>query len=98
FAAEPAEQDELKHELQNYLAQEILLETLVPELQGEGDRRQVLKLSYEIIRSNTINEYESQVYQKLLGLLQLPEEEVKTVEAEVEAGMSNLSLDEYLQQ
>jgi len=98
FADDPEQQVELKTELQNYLSQEIDLETLVPELEAESDRLQVLKLSYEIIRSNTINEYENRVYQKLLGLLDLPPEQVKAIEAEIEAGFSSLSLAEYLQQ
>ncbi|NEO84876.1 MAG: urea ABC transporter ATP-binding protein UrtD [Spirulina sp. SIO3F2] len=98
FASDPEQQAELKTELQNYLSQEIALEALIPELSSESDRLQVLKLSYEIIRSNTINEYENRVYQKLLSLLDLPEHQVKSIEAEIEAGFSSLSLDDYLQQ
>lgn len=97
FATDLTQQEELKTELTNYLSREIALEALVPELNSESDRVQVLKLSYEIIRSNTINEYENQVYQKLLSLLDLPEAQIKAIEAEVEAGFRSLSLDEYLQ-
>jgi urea transport system ATP-binding protein len=38
-------------------------------------------LSYEVISSNTINQTEAVVYQKLLNLLDLPPETVQRLEA-----------------
>lgn len=85
FSDDPAHQAELREELKNYLGKEISLETLVPQLTNEGERETVLRLSYEIIRSSTINEAGSMVYQKLLELLNVPPEMVQTIEAEIEA-------------
>lgn len=85
FATDPEQQAELRVELQNYLSQEIALESLVPGLTSDRDRVQALRLSYEVIASNTINEYERQVYQKLLELLGVSDETVKAIEAEIDA-------------
>lgn len=89
FAGSLMHQMELyKKELKNYLARNIPLEELVPKLKTISDKQKVLKLSYEIIRSNEINEQEVVVYQKLLQLLDLPPEFVKQVEEEIEAKYS----------
>jgi urea transport system ATP-binding protein len=83
FATDSEQQGELQQELQNYLAQEIPLETLVPELKTDRDREQVLKLSYEIIRVHKTNEMNDFVYQKLVDLLGLERDRVQALEAEV---------------
>lgn len=85
FSNDPAHQAELREELKNYLGKEISLETLVPQITTEEERETVLRLSYEIIRSNRINEAGIVVYQKLLELLNLPPAMVQTIEAEIEA-------------
>ncbi|MDJ0900926.1 MAG: urea ABC transporter ATP-binding protein UrtD [Xenococcus sp. MO_188.B8] len=88
FATSEEHQSSLKKELQNYLARNIPLEELVPNLKSFGEKERVLKLSYEIIRSNEINEHEVIVYQKLLKLLDLPTEIIEQVETEIEAKYS----------
>ncbi|MDJ0577112.1 MAG: urea ABC transporter ATP-binding protein UrtD [Xenococcaceae cyanobacterium MO_234.B1] len=85
FATNVEHQDSLQKELQNYLAKNIPLEDLVPKLKSFGEKERVLKLSYEIISSNEINDREAVVYQKLLQLLDLPTEMVEQVEAEIDA-------------
>jgi hypothetical protein len=56
----------------------------------------VLRLGYEVIGASArtpdepnINEDEAAAYQKLVKLLDLPEDVVKTIEAEVEAKPTN---------
>ncbi len=88
FATSVEHQSSLKKELQDYLARNIPLEELVPKLKSFGEKERVLKLSYEIIRSNEINEHEVIVYQKLLKLLDLPTEIIEQVETEIEAKYS----------
>ncbi len=88
FATSEEHQSSLKKELQNYLARNIPLEELVPNLKSFGEKERVLKLSYEIIRSNEINEHEVIVYQKLLKLLDLSTEIIEQVETEIEAKYS----------
>ncbi|ELS04363.1 urea ABC transporter, ATP-binding protein UrtD [Xenococcus sp. PCC 7305] len=85
FAISEEHQDRLKKELQNYLALNNPLETLVAKLKNFGEKERVLRLSYEIIRSNEINEKEVVVYQRLLELLDLPNEIIEQVETEIEA-------------
>lgn len=96
FAPDPTQQDDLRQELQNYLSQETPLDILVPQVESEAEKEQVLRLCYEIIRSNTINEQESAVYQKLLELLNLPDAVVSQTEEAVNLGMENGTLDDYL--
>ena len=88
FATSEEHQFSLQKELQNYLARNIPLEDLIPKLQNFGEKERVLKLSYEIIRSNDINSDEVIVYQQLLQLLDLPTEIVEQVESEIEAKYS----------
>ncbi|TVQ55822.1 MAG: urea ABC transporter ATP-binding protein UrtD [Spirulina sp. DLM2.Bin59] len=94
FSDDPAHQAELREELKNYLGKEIALETLIPQLATETEREMVLRLSYEIIHSNTINQAGSAVYQKLLELLALPPERVEAIEAEVQAQNTEVSTPE----
>ncbi|MDB9495576.1 urea ABC transporter ATP-binding protein UrtD [Spirulina major CS-329] len=96
FAPDPTQQDDLRQELQNYLSKETSLESLIPQLETEQEKEQVLKLCYEIIRANTINEQESVVYQKLLELLNLPDGVVSQTEEAINLGMTNGTLDDYL--
>ncbi len=89
FASSPDQQVSLQRELQNYLARKIPLEDLVPKLQNKSEKEKVLRLSYEIIRSNQINSQEAVVYNKLLNLLDLPTETVQQVEQDIEEKYSN---------
>lgn len=88
FAPDPEYQDDLKQELRDYLAKDIPLEEMVPLLSSPDDKAMVLKLSYEIISSNQINEKEAVVYQHLIRLLGLPEHDVHRLETEVKASMN----------
>ena len=88
FATSEEHQSSLQKELQNYLARNIPLEELVPKLKNFGEKERVLKLSYEIIRSNEINSSEIVAYQKLLELLDLPTKIIEQVETEIEAKYS----------
>ncbi|MEO1211864.1 MAG: urea ABC transporter ATP-binding protein UrtD, partial [Cyanobacteria bacterium J06638_20] len=76
-------QDELK----DYLAKDIPVEDLVPLLKTPEERELVLKLSYEVLSSNQINQQEAIAYQQLLKALQLPPEVVQRVEQTVNAEM-----------
>lgn len=87
-----SEQEKLQQELTEYLMQNIPLEELVPKLKTQEERELVLRLGYEVIASSArtpdepnINEDEAVAYQKLVKLLDLPEDVVKNIEAEVEA-------------
>lgn len=86
FASDGEEQEALRQELQDYLAKDIPLEELVPLLQDPEQRETALKLSYEVICSNTINSTEAKVYQQLVELVALPPEVVQRVEQDVKAG------------
>ncbi len=85
FSDDPAHQAELREELKNYLGKEISLETLIPQLTTEAERETVLRLSYEIMHANTLNEANNIVYRKLLELLALPLATVQRIEGEIEA-------------
>ncbi len=80
FASTPDEQADVRAELKNLLAKRIPLEELIPKLTTEAQREQALMLSYEVISSNQINQTEAVVYQKLLKLLNLPDETVSRLE------------------
>ena len=89
FATSEEDQFSLQKELQNYLSRNIPLEELVPKLKNFEEKEKVLKLSYEVIRSNGINEQEILVYQELLELLDLPTEIIEQVEREIETKYSS---------
>jgi urea transport system ATP-binding protein len=86
FASDREEQELLRQELQDYLAKDIPLDELVPLLTTTEQRETALKLSYEVICSNQINDREARVYQELVQLLELPTEAVQRVEQTVKAG------------
>ncbi|MEB3210915.1 MAG: urea ABC transporter ATP-binding protein UrtD [Leptolyngbyaceae bacterium] len=88
FAPDPEFQDELKQELRDYLAKDIPLEDLVPQLKAKEDKEMALTLGYEVIVSNGINEKEAVVYQHLVDLLGLPPERVTQLETDVRASMN----------
>jgi alkanesulfonate monooxygenase SsuD/methylene tetrahydromethanopterin reductase-like flavin-dependent oxidoreductase (luciferase family) len=92
FAADAPQKQVLRHELQDYMMQNIPLEELTPKLQTPEEKELVLRLGYEVIRSSArtpdeenINEEEAAAYQRLVNLLGLPTEIVQRVQAEVEA-------------
>jgi urea transport system ATP-binding protein len=80
FADTPEQEQELKEELKDYLAKDIDLDELVPQLTTQKDKEEVLKLSYDLINSHTLNEWEIESYQDLKRLLDLSEDIVKQIE------------------
>lgn len=88
FSPDPDHQQELQQELRDYLAKEVPLEEMVPLLKTQEERETVLKLSYEIISSNSINEQETTAYQTLVQLLGLPDEVVRRLETDVNASLN----------
>lgn len=99
FATNPDHQVELQKELRDYLMQNIPLEESVPQLQSQAEREFVLRLGYEVISSSArtpdedlINPEEADAYNRLVTLLDLPPERVKTLEAEVDASESSDSV------
>lgn len=89
FAADAPQQIQVRHELQDYLMQNIPLEELTPKLQSVEERELVLKLGYEVIQSSSrtpnepkINPEEAIAYQKLVQLLDLPTDAVQRIETE----------------
>lgn len=87
FASDGHEQATLQEELKDYLAKDIPIEDLVPMLKTLEEQERVLKLSYEVLSSQGINQREAIAYQRLLQLLELPPEVVQRVEQSVSAGM-----------
>ena len=88
LSADVEQQEELKQELRNYLAVDVPSEELVAELESPEERELILKLSYEVIKIGArtpnepmINEEEAVAYEKLVKLLDLPEEVVRRVES-----------------
>ena len=89
FATDAENQDSVCQELRNYLAKNIALAELVPQLQSVQDRELALQLSYEIISVNQINRQETIAYQQLLNLLNLPSETVQRIEATVNTSLQS---------
>jgi serine phosphatase RsbU (regulator of sigma subunit) len=92
FAITADRQCALAQELRSYLVQNIPLAQLVPQLRTSADRELALRLSYEVISASArtpdeqlINQPESEAYQTLISLLQLPPAVVQQIEAEVQA-------------
>ncbi|MEM9216276.1 MAG: urea ABC transporter ATP-binding protein UrtD [Cyanobacteria bacterium P01_F01_bin.150] len=83
FANDETHRVELCDELRNYLGRQVPLADMVPQLETPGDKDTALRLSYEIIAQNGINERESQTYQELLTLLDIPMDVVNRIETEV---------------
>ncbi|ASC72084.1 hypothetical protein XM38_030380 [Halomicronema hongdechloris C2206] len=110
FAQTPQQQRTLQQELQDYLVQNIPLEELVPRLSSQEERELVLRLGYAVISSSArtpeealINQEEEAAYQRLVGLLDLPEDVVERVEGEAKADVGQSKglvehLTEHLQQ
>ncbi len=92
------QQEDLRQELREYLMQNIPLEELIPKLKTQQERELVLTLGYEVINSSArtpdepnINDEEAAAYQKLVNLLELPEDVVKRIETGIAAGTENSS-------
>ncbi|MBU6228096.1 MAG: TerB family tellurite resistance protein [Cyanobacteria bacterium REEB459] len=89
FASESSQQETLRSELRDYLAQNIPLEELVPKLTSSAQRQVVLRLGYQVISASArgpeedlINQEEADAYQRLVSLLALPQDVVAAIELE----------------
>ncbi len=83
FAADPAQQNTLQQQLQEYFVQKIPIEEAAAKLTTDAEKEIALRLSYEIISASArtpdespINQAESEAYQKLLSMLNLPSDVV----------------------
>jgi len=92
FAKTDQQKQNLQQELRSYMMQNLPLEELIPKLETNEQRELVLTLGYEVIACSSrtpeepnINEEEAAAYQKLVGMLNLPADRVKQIEAEVNA-------------
>ncbi|MBW4516920.1 MAG: TerB family tellurite resistance protein [Timaviella obliquedivisa GSE-PSE-MK23-08B] len=105
FATDPAQQQSLQQELQDYMMQNIQLEELTPQLQSTEEKELVLRLGYEVIgasarthQEDLINDHEAAAYQKLVSLLGLPPETMKQIESEVTSRTDGSLIDSLTQQ
>lgn len=85
FTNDSQHQEQLKEELANYLGSNVPIDQLTAGLTTAEEKEMALKLSYEVIRSNGVNELENIVYQQLIDLLALPEATVQAIAAEIDA-------------
>lgn len=83
FAQNLEQEKELREELKNFLAKDIDLAELVPQLHSQEDQEKVLKLSYELVNSHPLNEWEIESYQQLKKLLKLPEDIINKIEQKI---------------
>ena len=95
FSPQPSRQQALRQELRDYLMQDIPLEEVIPKLQNIEERELVMWLGFEVMQVSSrspgeakINEDEVIAYQKLVKLLDLPDDESQSIETSVavEAG------------
>lgn len=94
FATDPEQQRHLQQQLQEYFVQDVPLEEAVAKLTADADKELVLRLSYEVINASArtpdealVNQAESEAYQKLVSLLNLPESVVSRAEEEATASL-----------
>lgn len=96
FAPEGEGQQQMQQELRDYIMQNIPLEELIHQLETQEEKELVLQLGYEVIASSSrtpdepnINPDEAAAYQKLVQLVNLPEDAVKRIEAEASVAHSS---------
>lgn len=87
FALDEQERPTLRRQLQELSAQDLSLETLIPQLITPAEREIALKLGYIVIQADpqsdqltTINPKEKTAYRTLVDLLSLPETTVAQIE------------------
>ncbi|MBD2107163.1 TerB family tellurite resistance protein [Nodosilinea sp. FACHB-13] len=87
FASDAGQQAALRDELRDYLMQNLPLEELVPKLTRPAERELVLKLGRQVISASArtpgeelINQQEADAYNRLVSLLDLPDEVVQRIE------------------
>ena len=89
FSTDPEQQQELRQELRDYLAQDIDVDELIPQIEDPEERELVLKLGYEVISASSrtpnepkINEEEEAAYKELAALFALPADAVDRLDTE----------------
>lgn len=94
FATDPEQQTYLQQQLKEYFVQEVPLAEAVSRLTSEAEKEVALRLSYEVINASArtpeeapINQAESDAYQALLLLLNLPPDIVERAEKEATASL-----------
>ncbi|MEG3974483.1 TerB family tellurite resistance protein [Microcoleus sp. herbarium8] len=104
FATE-ADREPMQQELRDYIMQNIPLDELICQLETQAEKELVLQLGYQVIASSSrtpdepkINAEEAAAYQKLVQLLNLPEDAVKRIEAEASAADNSEGIVEKMAQ
>lgn len=87
FASDAGQQAALRDELRDYLMQNLPLEELVPKLTRPAERELVLRLGRQVISASArtpgeelINQQEADAYNRLVSLLDLPDDVVQRIE------------------
>ena len=95
FATEPQQQTQLQSQLTEYFVQNIPLPETVSKLTTPEEKEVALRLSYEVINASArtptedkVNEQESNAYNLLVSLLNLPPEVVERAEKEATASLT----------
>ncbi|MEN9214478.1 MAG: hypothetical protein Q6J44_08220 [Gloeomargarita sp. DG02_4_bins_56] len=92
FAQNEQQQVQIRQELEDYVTQNIPLEEVVPKLSSDTEKFLVLQLGYAVIQASRrapgeplVNEDEKAAYAKLISLLGIPPEQVRELEAAMDA-------------
>lgn len=95
FSNDSKQQVYLQQQLQEYFVQDIPLEEAVVKLTTEAEKEVALRLSYEVIHASSrtpeeeaVNQAESEAYDELVKLLNLPSDVVDRAEQEAAAALS----------
>ena len=95
FATEPQQQTQLQSQLTEYFVQNIPLPETVSKLTTPEEKEVALRLSYEVINASArtptepkVNTQESNAYNLLVSLLNLPAEVVQRAEKEATASLT----------
>ncbi len=90
FAKNETERNSLKTRLRDYLGQNIPLEEVIPNIKSIEDRKLTLRLGYQVIQASRrspdepmVNLDEAAAYQRLVRILDLPQEVVANIEASI---------------
>jgi hypothetical protein len=95
FSTDPKQQAFLQQQLQEYFVQNVPLEEATAKLTTQAEKEVALRLSYEIINASArtpeetpVNQAESEAYNQLLALLNLPSDVVSRAEQKATAALA----------
>lgn len=95
FATDPEQQSYLQAQLKEYFVQNIPIEESAAKLTTDAEKEVALRLSYEVINASArtpnesvVNQAESEAYQKLVKLLNLPANVISRAEQEATASLN----------